>query len=129
MSGASILLLAAGGALSVKTLTVGTDGVDTYGYSSAGAYGSLSPGATYVDRAGTTRTIVLLAYNTGTGDLVLIMSGSVPDTDDTFIGLIVGGTYLSRAAATYASPSATSWTWTPGSNIVGTSGTKIVQLT
>lgn len=128
MSGKA-LFFAAGGVLAVRTLTVGDDGVDSYGYSSAGAFGSLSPAATYSDRGGATRTILTLAYNTTTGNLVLTLSGSVSNDDTAFIGLIVGGTYLSRASASYSSPANSIWTWTPGSNVIGTSGTKTVQLT
>ncbi len=129
MSGAVALFLAAGGALAVKTLTVGDDGVDSYGYSAAGAYGSLAPAATYVDRSATTQTILTLTYNTSTGNLALILSGTVANDDNAFIGIIIGGTYLSRASATYSSPSNSIWVWAPGSNIIGTSGTKVVQLT
>lgn len=124
MAGAK-MFAAAGGALASITLTVGTDGVSAYGYSSAGAYGSLSS-TTFNDRAANTRTILTLAYDTGTGNLVLILSGSVPNTDATFNSIVVGDTVLSRASAAYASPSNSSWTWAPGSNIIGTSGTKII---
>lgn len=128
MSGKA-LFFAAGGALAVKTLTVGDDGVSAYGYSASGGYGSLSPGATYVDRSGNTRTIGTLGYETGSGILALILNGSVPNTDTTFIGLIIGGVYLSRASASYSNPAASIWQWTPGSNIIGTSGMKVIQLT
>lgn len=128
MTGVLGAALAASGVLASRTLTVGDDGVDSYGYSSAGAYGSLAPAATYVDRGGTTRTILTLAYNTSTGNLVLTLSGSVANSNVAFAGLLVGSSYLSRASASYSSPSNSIWTWSPGSNIIGTSGSKLIQF-
>lgn len=128
MSGAA-LFFAAGGSLAVKTLTVGDDGVpQSYGYNS-GSYGSLAPSNTYNDRSGASRTILTLSYNTATGALVLTLSGTVGNDNNAFIGLLVGDVFLSRASATYSNPANSIWTWTPGSNVIGTTGTKVVQLT
>lgn len=121
-------MLAAGGAIAVKTLTVGDDGVSVYGYT-FGAIGSLAPSDTYVDRSGATRTVLALAYNTATGQLVLTLSGAVANDDNAFIGLLIDGAYLSRVSASYSSPSNSIWTWTPGSNVIGTTGARVVQWT
>lgn len=103
-------------------LAIGDDGVpESYGYL-AGNYGTLTPDD-YADRGGNTRTILALTYNTSTGVLGLTLQGSVANNDTTFTALILPGGVLLRSAASYSSPSNSIWTWTPGSNYIGTSGT------
>lgn len=111
--------------LAVRTITIGDDGT-SYGYQN-GVFGSLSA-TTYSDRGGSTRTILGVVYNTGTGNLVLTLSGAVSNTNTAFSAIVIGGVLLTRASATYASPSNTTWTWSPGSNIIGTSGTRVFTL-
>lgn len=128
MSGVIGVMLGAGGELTRKTLTVGDDGGPTsYGYA-FGNYGSLSPNNTYTDRGGNSRTILLVAYSTATGNLAIVLSGTVSNSDTTFAALVVDGIIYTRASATYSNPSNSFWEWAT-SNVIGTSGTKTVQLT
>jgi hypothetical protein len=109
-------------------ITIGNNGGDTYGYSD-GSFGSLSP-TTFVSRDGNTRTIINCVYNTTSGQFQLILSGSVSNTDAAaFIGLIIAGVFYARSSFTYGTPSGnSSWSMTPGSNVIGTSGTRGLVL-
>jgi hypothetical protein len=130
MSGVLNTLLAMRGELSVKTLTVGEDGVpESYGYLS-GNYGSLSPTTTFNDNSGTSRTINQITYNTTTGLLSLQLTGNVANSDTTFTTFKVDSNSYTRASATYSFPgSYSNWEWSPGSNVIGTTGTKTITIT
>lgn len=123
-------LLDDGGAeIYVGVITIGDSGGGAYGYSN-GSFGSLSP-TTFLSRDGNTRTIINCTYNTGSGQFQIILSGSVSNTDAAaFAGLIISGVFYPRSGFTYSTPSGNSaWSMTPGSNVIGTSGTRGLILT
>ena len=128
MSGVLSLMAALSGPMTLKTITIGDDGVpQSYGYSN-GSYGSLSPNATYNDHGGTSRTILAIGYNTSTGGLVLTLSGVITNNDTVFSAIVINGVSYLRSSATYSASANSSWTWTPGSNVIGTSGSRVFSL-
>jgi hypothetical protein len=108
------------------TITVGTDGVSASGFNQ-GLYGSIAT-ATFKDHGGTTRTIVVLIWDTSNNVSLFLSGGSIPNNNTTFISISLrgpGGTLtLSRAAATYNGAASggtlSSWIWSlagqPGSS-------------
>lgn len=109
------------------TLTIGNNGSDTFGADSSVPYGGMSD-TTFDDAALTSRTIQAIVYNTTSGTLSFVLVGGVPNTPSTFQRIIVNGTTLYRADASYSSPGTSVWNWIPGSNIIGTVGMINVQV-
>lgn len=119
--GAARLVYRSGAEIIVTGAHYNNGTYDYYGRDGSGqsgtTFGSISPG-TYVDAAGNTRTINDMFDNTD-GAFVFqcrfqLVGASIPNTDDTFVSLTLGGTTLLRSAATY-SPSVgvgnSQWLW------------------
>jgi hypothetical protein len=112
-------------------VTIGTSG-NSSGFVS-GSFGSISP-STYVDHSGVSRTISQLqAADNGAPPwaLVIRMNGTPPDSDATFISILVNGTtYLRSAAASLdVGGGVRQWAWGGlGGNPIGTSGTTPVVI-
>ena len=125
MSGVLGMLLGNGGGQPI-TVTIG--GSDPYGFNS-GSFGSISP-TTFVDHSGSTRTPTILEYTSSGTQIIFRINQAVSDSDSVFVGLVVNGTYLSRASGTYSTDSSTysQWNWNVGSNILGASGTATVVI-
>lgn len=128
------------------TVTVGSydnaqpppDDYAAYGYNGIAVgiptFGSRSPSA-IVDGDGNSRTITRLLSDGGTlisAQLYFALSGaSIPDSDDTFRALVLGGTtYLRSAAATYTANigGSTEWRWALAGSPFPTSGTEDVDI-
>ena len=123
MSGALQALAGRGGG-SRHTVTIG--GTDPYGYNVAGT-GALSP-LTYRDHGGNSRTIEVIVYNDGTGNIIFRLDGSITNNDTAFTAIKLGGTVLARSTASYSNPSGDSqWAWGVA-NVLGTSGTKVLVV-
>lgn len=110
-----------------RSFIVTVAGSDPYGFVAA-SFGAIQPN-TYIDGGGNTRTIVGVLYNTGSGVLAFRLNGaSVPNTDATFVAIIVNGVRYARASASYTVGAPSQWAWTPGSNDLGTSGNKLLVI-
>lgn len=120
-----------------SSLAIGSGG-GAYGYDAAGffgPFGSLSPNS-YTDDSSASRTVVGITYDTGgAGTLGFTLGGSgVPNNNSTFETLHLPGGDFNRSAATYDSDIGgmglyTGWSWSTGTNPIGTSGTVGVGLT
>lgn len=125
IDGGGVARLVYNAALLETTITIGDDGVSTFGYT-VGLYGSIGSD-TYTDAGANSRTIALVQWN-GTAVQIFMNGASIPDTDTTFTSIVINGiTFLRSARTTYDGAASggtkTKWLWSPDPGGEGFSGT------